>query len=415
MKLLLALALISLPWLSSDEEGAPSPDEGVAEGYSVSKLQRRIREFRQLGDRFLEGDEPAYARRQQLTRTLGSELSNTKNPVWSNKRELEALFQFVLFGGGSGPLRAALLHEEFPEEWRAFAEGLIAYSDRQLDLARDRLSEFDIARLPASIKAPFMLVKGTLISAKEPASALILFKMVRVMEPGTALEEAALRQEILVLLGKEQLSEALTALTVYLRRFPRTVYWPQFVNVAARAATQLNGEQSKEFIDAIAKIPNSIGAERYREFMLEVVRIHMTMGDFGRARKLAEEIVKVSEANSQAWHRAELYNLTSSVVGDEPEKARERLLALDIDAYSQGERDLVQAALKIADQVRGGYKHKDQDAANQTNQSEDKSYSRREARRKRIESQTIAVPTELKKRIENALTDATSVLSTPER
>ena len=414
MKLLIAIALFTLPWLSSDEVETPPPSEGLEETYAVSKVQRQIRAFRQLGDQFLAGDGKAYDARQKLTQSLGAELTKTERPAWSNCRELQALFQFVLFGGGSGPLRAALSHEEFPQEWRGLAEGLVAYSDRQLDLARERFADVDAGTLPATLKAPFMLVKGTLISSKEPADALKMFKLVRVMEPGTALEEAALRQEVLLLLSKDKLPDALKALAIYLRRFPLAVYWPQFVNVGARTTAQLAGDKSKDFIEVFDQIPNPNGANRYREFLLEVIRHQMTSGDFERAGKLAEEVVKKSDLNSQAWHRAKLYNLTSSVVGEEPEKVRERLMELDLDAYSSVERDLIQAALKIADQVRGGYKNRSDEDDGQAVQLDDKSYSRREARRREIDRQSIAVPAELKERVQKALEDAKSALSIPE-
>ncbi len=412
---LLAVTLFLLPWFSSAETEPAEAEVPAEKAYAVSDSQAKIRAFRYLGDMFLHGDTSAYEQRKKILNTLGNDLAKSDGSVWSKPKDLEVLLLFVLFGGGAQPLKLALSHEKFPEQWKDLAQGLIAYADRQLDLARERLNEQDATSLPSTIRAPFMLIQGTLISATDSEKALGLFRRVRVMEPGTALEEAAMRQEVLVLLGKEKTKEAMSTLARYLRRYPKAVYWPQFSAVAAKSASALSDMSADDLVAVVESVPNTDGADRYRNFLLEMARNLLITGDFKRAGQLGESMIKIAEPGSQAWRRAKLYKLAAEVVSSDPDQVRQALLKLDVDDYGDDEKGLVRAAITIAEQIIRGYKD---EGKPQRERPKLGMPVRMDASSKQggdKDAPSALVPDELRARAKETLEKATSALSGPEK
>ena len=408
----LLIILISLPWFSSDAEEAPEPAPEPKREFRVSEIQRKVREFRLLGDQFLSGDPDAYRKRQSVSKALSEELAVQPPEVWKRPPDVEALMLFVLFGGRAEPLLKAIDSGNLPDPWKEAARAISAYAERQLDLARSHFKNVTMTDLPESLRAPLKLVQGTLLAETQPEEAKALFESVRLLEPGTALEEAAMRQQALLLLKQEKIKEATLLIANYTRRYPRSVYWQQFQTVAVQALSEAPLGDELAIVKAIDTIPTVSGADRYRDFLAEASRQILEDGHFESARKIAEATMAVSQSGSQAWHRAKLYSLVAKALFEDPSSVRQELVALDRRSYRSDEQALIDAAIKITDRIIEGYTV--ESVAMSLSHSEDKPKLQTEravAQKDKPETASVALPPALKDDIQKTLETATARLA----
>jgi chemotaxis protein MotC len=410
------IVMISLPWVSSEAEVSADPLPQPKQEFKLSEIQRKVRAFRVIGDQFLTGEPEAYKKRQALSLVLSEELLSQPLETWKRVQDAEALMSFVLFGGRAEALDKALASGNLPEPLKDVAYGLSAYAGRRLDLARTHFENVDFLNMSDALRAPLKLVQGTLLAETKPDEALALFESVRLLQPGTALEEAAMRQQALVLIKKENIKEAVALIGSYTRRYPKSVYWQQFHTVAAEALSELPFSDVEALARELDNVPGETGANRFRDFLVETNRHLLEKGEFERAKRLADAILQASQIGSQAWHRAKLYSLVSRALFDDPSEVREEILMLDRKQYSDDERALIEASLGVTDKIIEGYKV-DLSAASPANPTDlplekwEHAVGSKESPGTVPDTATIALPTDLKDDIEKTLAKATERLA----
>lgn len=347
---LIAAVMVSLPWVATDQV---APAE-TRPSYTISHISRVVRDFLRVGDAALSGTTADLDRRSQVMRDVSEQFRREPKETWHQIGNAAELLRFVLFGGSAAVLKRAVEDDSFPKEFVNSARGIIAFSERNLELAKAHLLDTEPVLLPQYVEEPLALVRGTLLATKNSNAAISYFRRVQLAAPGTALEEAALRQNVLALIRNRQISDSITMMTVYLRRFPGTIYWRQFSGVAAAG---LAAELRDEVPDLLAKTQSvsTVALQRYREFLLEISKCLLMEGQFDKAFAIADFLVRELEPTSEMWRRADLYRNLSEAAQPNSEAALGRLLVLDRARYSSQEQKLIEAGIAIASAVKGGY------------------------------------------------------------
>lgn len=358
MKGWLILPLLSLPWLSGESADVPAAPSAAETPFAVGEIASKLRAFRLVGDRLLFGDASAYEARMAMARTLASDFSAADPAVWADTNNAAALLQFVLFGGDVGPLRKTLASGKIAPSLQPAALALLAYSESKHDLARAHIGEIDRSALPDDVRHPMALVIGTLSAEAEPERAIASFEEVRIAAPGTALEEAALRQQVLTLLrlGTDgRTATGVRLLATYLRRYPGSIYWSQFAVLAAEAAARSGETTVADLTAADASVSSPAGSARYRQFLADIARAFLAAGDFAKSAELAAFVVAKAEEGSDAWRQADLYRHVVGASQPRPDASLAALNRLDPARYSPQEQALLTAAIRVAQDILRGY------------------------------------------------------------
>jgi chemotaxis protein MotC len=341
--------------LASVASGAAMADEPVRV-FTVVPIAAALREFVRRGDAALTGDTDVVHERQELGRTISEEFAAEPPSIWENQGNAAELLKFVLFGGPGGVLEKAIEQGVFPKQYETTARGLVAFSRRDLELARKYLTGDARDELPSDVRDPLALVRGTLISATDPEQAIRHFRHVQLVAPGTALEEAALRQHVMVLLRQKNIADAVTKIAVYLRRFPASIYWTQFAGTAATAAVRIGDLAPSDLLSVSTEITVPARRSRYHEFLLEISKRLIGAGAFEKAAEISAHVAEKSVTNERHWHVAQLYKSVCAAVTASSGDALAQLRSLDASHFTSEEKALMSAGIEIGSDVQKGYR-----------------------------------------------------------
>ncbi len=264
--------------------------------------------------------------------------------------------RYVLFGGTATNLKKLVEAGTFPKEYEQAAKGIIAFSERQLDLAREYLIETPIDNLPGHLEEALGLIKGTLLASGDADKAIAEFRKVELAAPGTALEEAAIRQHAMTLIRHGRIKAALDKIRLYVRRYPQSIYWKQFHAVCATGVAKSASFDPAD-IAAIERAGWSpIGLYRFREFSVAVGKQLVLAGSFEAARSVLAPSVESLDRSTDLWRLADLYHNLAGAVGADPSSALAALRAVAVERLPDQERSLVKAGISVASDVKTGYR-----------------------------------------------------------
>ncbi|MBY0226789.1 MAG: hypothetical protein K2Q28_13370 [Hyphomicrobium sp.] len=247
-----------------------------------------------------------------------------------------------------------------PRKFEQAANGLVAFSERRLDDARESLIEDAGEPLPVDIEDALALIKGALLSAKDPERAIGYLRRTQLAAPGTALEEAALRQYIIILFRQSRIDRGIEKLKVYVRRYPKSIYWSQFCSVAATVLAENTNFEPAEFSEMDDGAASSTSRDRLQEFSVFVGKQLVLYGSFDKASAVLKSVVGRLEPTSNLWRIAKRYLSLAEAVGSEPRVALKSLQGIDLIQLPADERALIRAGISIAHDVLTGYSGADE-------------------------------------------------------
>ena len=352
MKPFTAGLMFGLAWLSSDASPAAETPSALA----LNPITSAVRDYLRRGDAALVGHPAAVQERQELGRKISESFAAEPQSTWQIRENAADLLKFVLFGGPASVLGSAVAQGAIPKEYETTARGVIAFSNRDLDLARKYLIETAPDLLPHDVEEPLALVRGTLLAPVQPEKAMLHFRRVQLVAPGTALEEAALRQHVLVLVRNKNVSEGIAKLATYLRRFPASIYWLQFAGTVATGLVRADDLRIADLLSGSQELILAASKDRYHQFLLEVSKRLIVAGSFEKAAELSAYVGGNSDPLSRVGQIAYLYKNVCDAVTASSELALKNLRAVELSRYSKEEQDLVRAGIAIATEVQSGYR-----------------------------------------------------------
>lgn len=322
---------------------------GAALGQTASLTPAQmIRSLEFVQDAVVQGDHSAIEMQRHLIGLIDERLRSADSEIFSSAANVDAAMIYAMSGGN--PETLAILGSR---------DGADHFDDRLVDvLARYLAGEGhlvgdDLAALLPDyrgdrIEPYLMLVAANLTAGSDPDQALRLFDWVRLLAPGTILEEAALRRSIFVATRADLIDAGLIHAERYARRFLHSPYAGQFADL---------------FVDLVLKHPDAIEAqqivgilgfmdiERQRSVYLRIARKAAISGDRELAMIAAGRAEELASDNPKAAALAELYAGAAGVPSENVVEAAERLSDLDESALSERDRALQRAARIIAEEV----------------------------------------------------------------
>ncbi len=307
-----------------------------------------IRSLEFVQDAVVQGDHSAIEMQRHLIGLIDERLRGASSDIFGDAANVDAALIYAMSGGNPETL-AILASRDSADR---FDDRLVSILGRYLAGEGHLVGDELVALLPDyrgdRIEPYLTLVAANLTAGNDPDRALRLFDWVRLLSPGTILEEAALRRSIFVATRADLIDAGLIHAERYARRFLHSPYAGQFADL---------------FVDLVLKHPDAIEAEqivgilgfmdieRQRSVYLRIARKAAISGNRELAMIAAGRAEELASDNPKAAALAELYAGAAGVPSENVVEAAERLSGIDDTALSERDRALQRAARIIAEEV----------------------------------------------------------------
>ena len=310
-----------------------------------------IRKLQVLQEQIAHGSTAAQFAQAQLMATLPGQFLSADPGVWRDPRNARAAVMYLFSGGRPTVIRTVLSRSAMPRDIDPLLKGALAYAEGQDQIARDLLQPIDPRSLPSALGGHLALVEATLLSQADKTKASKLLDLARLLVPGTLVEEAALRRQILLDTDPAVLSSFVFLSRQYLHRFRTSIYAENFKRNFAETAVKLGAAGDVAQLGMLDAVITELPADEQRALYLSVARAAMVQGRTDAARFAAERAVAIAKDSTRDHERAQLYIDAASIVSTDVARGVAALEAADRSRLSPADADLRDAALAVAHSV----------------------------------------------------------------
>lgn len=312
--------------------------------------QRLVRSLQAVQDGIANGSLAAHSGHLALIRQIGEKFLAADPAVWSSPQNGQALIIFLLSGGAPQIVRK-LPRDRLNVDERLFNAAL-AYVEGRQDEAKQLLDDVDPRAIPLSLGGHIALVQGTLLSISNASRAIERLDEARLLSPGTLVEEAALRREVL-LVGQAEDFEKFEFLTfAYIRHYRNSVYagdfWQRFSSTLIRS-----GFASDEHrFPRISAMLDQIDPPSRLKVYLALSKTALVRGRLALARLAGEQVLALTSEDIPDRERAHFFRGAARALTDEYEGGLDELKAIDRSRLPERDIFLLNATLQLVLDVR---------------------------------------------------------------
>lgn len=320
--------------------GTTFPAGAAGDGPAGLEPYQIVRSLELVQDRLAGGDHASQPMQRKLLGMIDAGFATREGARFENERNRRALLVYAMSGGNPATLEAALAYLGKDDPNRKLGEKILFYVTGKPKEALDALASVDPMAYPPDVAMYVALIKGSLMSAGEPAPALALLDRARLLGPGTLVEEAALRRSLPAAVALGDAKRFLRLSEQYVRAYLRSPYASQFADAFVAGVVALHGTIDRRVLGEIASL---MDAEQEKTIYLRIARRAAIDGTLELAAFAATQAEGVADDP-----RAELYSGLSTVTSGEVRDVLDRLSRVDRDRLSDNDRRLLDAANAIA-------------------------------------------------------------------
>lgn len=334
----------SLPTPAAAPAAAPAPASTANEPYEL------VRALQAVQDGIANGDTAAHGGHIALTRQIGEKFLAADANVWSNAQNGQAVVVYLLSGGGPQIVRK-LPRDKLNVDEKLF-NGALAYVEGRQDEARELLKDVKPRTLPSGLGGQVALVQGALFARSEASLAIERLDDARLLLPGTLVEEAALRREIL-LIGQAEDFDKFEFLTLaYIRHYRNSVYagdfWQRFSSGLTQSSLALDERRFARIVTLLEQVDRASRLKLY----FAIARSAMVHGRLAVTRLAGERALTLSADASADRERAHFFRGVSRALTDEYDGGVAELKELDRSKLPERDIPLLNATQQLAQDVR---------------------------------------------------------------
>ncbi|TQF41712.1 chemotaxis protein [Bradyrhizobium sp. UNPF46] len=339
---LLCAALLLLPFTAG--RGLAQPARQSGEPYEL------VRALQAVQDGIASGDTAAHGSHIALIRQIGEKFLAADPAVWSNPQNSQAVVIYLLSGGAPQIVRK-LPRDKMNVDERLF-NGALAYVEGRQEEAREQLKDVKPRTLSSGLGGQVALVQGALFARVEASLAIERLDDARLLLPGTLVEEAALRREIL-LVGQAEDFEKFEFLTLaYLRHYRNSIYAGDFWQRFSTGLTQSSLALDERRFARIAALLEQIDRASRLKLYLVIARAAMVRGHLAVTRLAGERALTLSADASADRERAHFFRGAARALADEYDGGLAELKAVDRSKLPERDVPLFNATVQLALDVR---------------------------------------------------------------
>jgi chemotaxis protein MotC len=309
-----------------------------------------VRALQAVQDGIANGDTAAHGSHIALIKQIGEKLLAADPGVWSNPQNGQAVVIYLLSGGAPQVVRK-LPRDKMNVDAKLF-DGALAYVEGRQDEARELLKDIKPRTIPSGMGGQVALVQGALFARSEASLAIERLDDARLLLPGTLVEEAALRREIL-LVGQAEDFDKFEFLTLsYIRHYRNSVYAGDFWQRFSTGLTQSSLALDDRRFARIATLLEQIDRASRLKLYLVIARGALVRGRLAVTRLASERALTLSADATVDRERAHFFRGASRALTDEYDGGFAELKALDRSKLSERDVLLLNATVQLALDVR---------------------------------------------------------------
>lgn len=306
-----------------------------------------VRSLQLVQDRIAAGDHAAMPMQAKLLEITDARFKGADAADFKDRKNLRALLVYGMSGGNPATIKATAARIEMDATDKSVAEGVIDYLGGRPEDAIKAFAPIDPMTLPADLGAFVALVKGSLLATDDPAQALKLLDVARLLGPGTLVEEAALRRSVGIAVNTGDAARFALASTQYASRFLHSPYASQFADSFVSGVIALHLSISQ---DKVADITAMMDAEREKVIYLRIAR-RAAIDGFTDLSTFASAKAEQQRSGGQVDPRTLLYASLSTMTSARIDDLKASLGKIDRSKLSDGDRALLEAAKTIAQEM----------------------------------------------------------------
>lgn len=273
-----------------------------------------VRTLQLLQDQIAEGSREAFAAQKGLITALEQRLLSMDKSVWSDPANVDAAVVFALSGGPPTVLRRLVNEVKLEGPLKNVVFGSLAFLEGRRDEARKHVEEVQLRGLGIGLRAQMYFVHASLLVGSDARLAIELLDRVRLEAPGTLLEEAALRRQLLVARELGDFPRFAHVAGEYMRRFPNSIYSGNFRQRLEAGLVKFEFGDSPDHFSQMAKMLSGMEPAAQREMYLAAARNLVEAGRVKSALPIAQMAKTLASDGSDDLNRARLYLGASQVV-----------------------------------------------------------------------------------------------------
>jgi chemotaxis protein MotC len=328
--------------------GPARADEMAASGREPYQL---VRSLQAMQDQIARGNLDAHNRQPALLKRLGEQFHEADPSVWSDPRNSRAAIAFLL-SGGAPQVVGALRSRKLLSIDEAILDGAIAYVEGRTDEAKAKLGGVKARTLPATLGAEITLAQSALLAQSDLKATIERLDEVRLLMPGTLIEEAALRREIFLVGQVDDFDKFEALATQYFRRYRHSIYAGNFRQRFALSVARFSFAQQADRFPRLVAVLNHLDRASQRALYLLITRTALVRGKTDMANLAAERVIALTEEGSPDRARAHFYGAAARLVTPSHEQALRDLQQIDTGRLSEQDAELLSAALALGRNVR---------------------------------------------------------------
>jgi chemotaxis protein MotC len=304
-----------------------------------------VRSLQLVQDRIAIGDHAAMPMQRKLLELIDRRLREASAAELMQPRNLNFLMVYAMSGGNPETLRSLARRMHLAEREGKLIAGITSYLNGATKTAALTLKDFEPMQEPIEIGAFLALLRGSVISLEDPASALKLFDQARLLAPGTLVEEAALRRSVALTATLGDPERFVRLSEQFVRSYLRSPYASQFADAFVSGVLSLQASLDLSAIDGIVDM---MAEEQRKVIYLRIARRAAIDGLVELSNYASRKADAVGGAQADASDpRVLLYTSLTDITTAPIEEIRQRLGRIDRDRLSASDLKLLDAVLAV--------------------------------------------------------------------
>ena len=259
---------------------------------------------------------------------------------------------FVLSGGDVSVLMPLGEDLEPQTNEKKLFDGIVAYGNGRTAEAESILLSLDASSFDASRGAHLSLAQALLASRTNPERAFEYFERARLLLPGTLIDEAALRQ-IVVLASKTSNRERFSRAAIsYLSRFRRSAYVAGFETQLAFHIVRFDGRDGLLILQKLLNAHPQGWGRCLACFLESISEQAILSGKVDLASTAAQAAMPFAANDSPEKQRLLLYNGAALIVTKDFARGLDALNSVRTSNLNKKDRELHIASLALAAKLR---------------------------------------------------------------
>jgi len=315
---------------------------------SAETISDLTADLQNLQVRIAAGDKAAFASQAERISAVGAAIVAAKPEVWQSKRETDAAVIYLLCGGQPRDVVRLIESGAVPPGEIPLMRGTLAYVLGNEAEAEKRLSGIDARRLPLRLAGPMAFAQSVIETSRDPVKAIALLDLARLLAPGTLVEEAALRREVMLEADQHKVERVARLARQYASRFSASVYADAFFQTLAGALAQSGAIDSPENFGQFRGFFAALKPEARRGFLLGLARAAILNGRFEVAAMAAAAALDGVPPDSVEEARGKLYEAMARILTPDYDVALAELQSVAQARLDRHDQELLAAARGVA-------------------------------------------------------------------